>query len=135
MSDISMSSAVQASGTSNPRVANSPIEEKKVPAQESKVVAAESKQPATTAKVAQQQAKAEPNAKELKLLTDELQRRVGGVDSQLLFSIDQTTGSSVVKVMDRATQEVIRQIPSEEMLQIAKGLDRYKEGMLISSKA
>jgi flagellar protein FlaG len=134
MSEISIGSALQATGRSNSRAA-AQVDEKKSPVEENKAALTRVKSPVETAKIAQQQAKAEPNAKELKQLTEELQRRVGGVDSQLLFSIDQTTGSSVVKVMDRATKEVIRQIPSEEMLQIAKGLDRYKEGLLISSKA
>lgn len=78
---------------------------------------------------------AAPTAQDLKRLTEEMERRVGAVDSQLQFSVDESTGQFVVKVTDRKTHEVIRQIPSEEMLQIAKGLDRYKEGLLVNSKA
>lgn len=135
MSDLSISSAIQATGNSNPRPNRAPVEESKAPVEEKQLTVAPSKPQLDAAKVIQQQAKQEPSAKELKRLTEELQSKLGGVNSQLLFSIDQTTGSSIVKIMDRATQEVIRQIPSEEMLQIAKGLDRYKEGLLISSKA
>ena len=76
-----------------------------------------------------------PDAGELRKMTEELQRRIGGAGSQLEFSIDKESGESVVKVLDRATKEVIRQIPSEEMLRIARGLDRYTEGLLIDSQA
>jgi flagellar protein FlaG len=41
----------------------------------------------------------------------------------LVFTIDKDSERLVVKVVDSETQEVIRQIPSEEMLRIAKNLD------------
>ncbi len=48
--------------------------------------------------------------------------------SNLEFSIDDTTGQTVVKVVDSSTKEVIRQIPSEEMLAIAQTLASEGEG-------
>ena len=41
----------------------------------------------------------------------------------LQFSIDKDSDRLVVKVVDSETQEVIRQIPSEETLRIAENLD------------
>jgi flagellar protein FlaG len=41
----------------------------------------------------------------------------------LRFSIDKESDRLVVKVLDSETQEVIRQIPSEETLRIARNLD------------
>ena len=41
----------------------------------------------------------------------------------LVFSVDRDSDRLVVKVVDSETQEVIRQIPSEEMLRIARNLD------------
>ena len=40
----------------------------------------------------------------------------------------------MVKVIDSNTQEVIKQIPSEEMIAIAKALDKLK-GLLLQQKA
>jgi hypothetical protein len=40
--------------------------------------------------------------------------------------VDDDTGQLVVKIIDRSTKEVIRQMPSEEMLAIAKTLDSIK---------
>lgn len=54
--------------------------------------------------------------------------------SDVQFSLDEETGIRVVKVVDRSTKEVIRQIPSEEMLHIAQALDKL-QGLLIRQKA
>lgn len=54
--------------------------------------------------------------------------------SNLQFSIDSDTGTTVVKVVDSQTQEVIRQIPSQEMLNIAKAI-QDAQGLLLRQKA
>lgn len=56
------------------------------------------------------------------------------LNNSLQFNIDDDTGKTVVKVVDSSTQEVIRQFPSEEMLTIAKAIDKMK-GLLIQQKA
>lgn len=56
------------------------------------------------------------------------------INNSLSFNLDQDTGQTVIKVVDLSTQEVIRQIPSEEMLAIAKALDTMK-GLLVQQKA
>lgn len=53
---------------------------------------------------------------------------------KLEFSVDKETETFVVKVVDKETKEVIRQIPSEEFLQIAKAMDKL-QGLLIKDKA
>ena len=52
----------------------------------------------------------------------------------LQFSIDQDSGRTVVKVVDVQTNAVLRQIPSEEMLELAKDLDRM-QGLLVRQQA
>lgn len=59
---------------------------------------------------------------------------VQALNSNLQFSVDDATGVTVVKVVDRTTNELIRQIPNEEMLEIARALDRIS-GLLVKSKA
>lgn len=56
-------------------------------------------------------------------------------NNSLEFSIDESTGKTVVRIVDAATKEVVRQIPSEEMLAIARGLDSEIKGLLLQSKA
>lgn len=134
MSDIRLNGAQPNQGISNQRPAAASANEKRPVGDEGPVSASTPKREEKPS-LTNESAKAKPNARELKQLTEELQRRVGGAGSQLEFSIDKESGESVVKVLDRSTKEVIRQIPSEEMLQIARGLERYKEGLLIDSQA
>ncbi len=45
----------------------------------------------------------------------------------LKFSMDEDLGRAVVRVMDRTTQEVIRQIPNETALRLARNLNSINE--------
>ncbi|MDF0604208.1 flagellar protein FlaG [Neisseriaceae bacterium TC5R-5] len=56
------------------------------------------------------------------------------VNDQLEFSVDKDTNQQVVKVVDKETQKVIRQIPSEDAIQIAKAIDQFK-GLLLKDQA
>ncbi|MEZ5542639.1 MAG: flagellar protein FlaG [Pseudomonadota bacterium] len=51
-------------------------------------------------------------------VVERLNERMQSMKRALRFSVDDTSGRIVVKVVDRDTDEVIRQIPSEEMLAI-----------------
>jgi flagellar protein FlaG len=52
----------------------------------------------------------------------------------LRFSIDDDTGITVVKLIDTQTQTVLRQIPTQEVMEISKALDKLK-GLLVRNKA
>ncbi len=56
------------------------------------------------------------------------------VAQNLKFSIDEDTGKTVVKIMDSQTNELIRQIPSEEAINIARTLGKI-EGVLFNDQA
>jgi len=71
---------------------------------------------------------------ELERALENVRRVVEPVAHNLQFVVDEDTGRTVVKVVDGATDEVIRQIPSEEILSIAKALDKLS-GLLIEQKA
>jgi flagellar protein FlaG len=63
-----------------------------------------------------------------------VQKAVMPVARDLQFSIDKETGKTIISVVDAATKEVIRQIPGEEILAIARAIDRM-QGLLINRKA
>ena len=71
---------------------------------------------------------------ELESSVAKIQQFVSATTSDVQFSIDKDSGSTVVKVIDRNTKEVIRQIPSQEMLDMAKALDRL-QGLLLKNQA
>jgi flagellar protein FlaG len=50
------------------------------------------------------------------------------------FTLNEDTGRMVVEIKDEKTGEVIRQIPSEDVLQLEKKLDEF-QGLLFSKKA
>ena len=72
--------------------------------------------------------------KPLKEAVEKVQEYIQPFNNNLEFSINKDTERLVVKVVDQSTKEVIRQIPSEEMLAIAKALDSLK-GLLVRQTA
>ena len=52
----------------------------------------------------------------------------------LEFSIDGESGRTITRLVDKETNAVIRQFPSEEMLSIARALD-HLQGLLLKQKA
>lgn len=54
---------------------------------------------------------------------ERLQSYADRLDRNLEFSVDDSSGRTVVTVRDGSTEEVIRQIPSEEALRLANDVD------------
>lgn len=47
----------------------------------------------------------------------------------LSFMVDEASGKSIIKVMDKNTEQLIRQIPSEELLKVAQDIKRLQNEM------
>lgn len=62
----------------------------------------------------------DPN--KLKMAVQEIEKFVQSIKRNLEFSIDEASGKVVVKVIATASGEVVRQIPSEEVLKLAESL-------------
>lgn len=54
--------------------------------------------------------------------------------SNLKFVVDSENGKPIVQIVDRETQEILKQIPSVEMLKIAKAIEKM-QGVLMSREA
>lgn len=89
---------------------------------------------ATTHEAASRKPEASTPDNNLEQALKKLNDFVNTASRDLTFSVDKDTDIAVVKVVDRQTQEVIRQIPSEEVIQIAKVLDKL-QGLLVRDKA
>jgi len=72
--------------------------------------------------------------KVLKTAVENLNKKLQMLNSQLKVETDEDTGIRVIKIIDKETDEVIRQIPPEVMLKIAKYLDEVT-GLLFNEKA
>lgn len=71
---------------------------------------------------------------EVKEAVTKVNDMVSSMERGLEFSVDEDTNIKIVKVVDTQTNEVIRQIPSEEVVQISRWLDKL-QGLLIKDKA
>lgn len=63
-----------------------------------------------------------PERAELEQAVSDIQTFVQSIHRQLEFSIDDTTGIVVVKVIASQSGEVVRQLPSEAALKLAQSL-------------
>lgn len=55
-----------------------------------------------------------------------LQSQMQDIQRDLSFSVDDSTGDVVVKVIDGESGKVVRQIPSEEILRLTERLDEIR---------
>ena len=92
--------------------------------------------PSTTTSSVQGTNTQTPPQEKLKAALADLQSKVQSAapDLQLSFSVDKDTDRPVVKVVDARTNEVIRQIPSKEILQLDKDIDKL-QGLLLDKQA
>jgi len=64
----------------------------------------------------------------------DLQQFVQSMGRNLSFSVDESTGYHVVRVINPSTGELVRQLPSEELLKISRDFQRLNN-VLVSQKA
>ena len=77
---------------------------------------------------------APPSAEQINQALDEVREALKPVAQNLLFSLDSDTGKTVIKIVDASTDEVIKQIPSEEIPAISKALGKL-QGLLVKQEA
>lgn len=75
-----------------------------------------------------------PGQEQLRDAIGKIEQLVTPSASDLRFSIDEDTGITVVKLIDTQTQTVLRQIPTQEVIEISKALDKL-QGLLVKDKA
>ena len=72
---------------------------------------------------------------ELQAVVSKLTDHVQSISRTLSFSVEQVTGTTVIQVIDSETDELIRQIPNQEALEIALAIDGKDPGLLIKAMA
>ncbi|MDN3577477.1 flagellar protein FlaG [Chitinimonas viridis] len=81
-----------------------------------------------------QAVRASIDPEDVKNAVENLNKTSAVFNNSLQFSIDDSTKLTVVKLIDKESEEVVRQIPTEEVLAIAKAIDKL-QGLLIKEKA
>jgi len=84
---------------------------------------------------AQQVAKQQTPATQLKSAVDNINKMLQQADKDVEFRVDDSTKKSIIKVVDSTTGDLIRQFPSEEGLSLTRAIDRIQNGLLLTQKA
>jgi flagellar protein FlaG len=74
-----------------------------------------------------------PQEQEVKNAVEDLNNALNELNVQRKFSVEKELNQVVVKVLDTSNNEVIRQIPSEEAINLAKNI-KEMVGLLFDSK-
>lgn len=128
MADLNMNAKLPGPGTMNgfvrenllqPLKNSQKTEEKNSTELEKRQEIASEKSPADIVK--------EMPREELNETISQLNDSLQNVQRNLEFSIDKDAGRIVINVKDRDTDEVVRQIPSEEVLELARNLQEVND--------
>jgi flagellar protein FlaG len=74
------------------------------------------------------------DASKIKEAAEAINSQLRELAKNIRFSVDEATGSTVVRVVDADTGQTLRQIPSEETLRIQHSLERL-QGVLLRHEA
>jgi flagellar protein FlaG len=99
------------------------------PATDSGAYSAEASKPASQRPSPNRQTTVDP-----KVAIQQLEIKAENYNVNLNFSVDKATGRTVIRVIDANTNEVLRQLPPEEILDLAASMEAIA-GRLLSIKA
>ena len=86
---------------------------------------------------AQQQSQ-EVSEEKAKEVVEQLNKHAQAVNRDLFFSVDEDSGKTVIKVVNADTAELVRQIPSEEVLRLSETIRESIEtstGVIVQTTA
>jgi flagellar protein FlaG len=75
------------------------------------------------------------NSQALHALLDEANNALSARNSNLKFTVAEGTDIRVIRIEDTQTGELIRQIPSEQMVAISNALEEFQRGTMLQEKA
>ena len=80
----------------------------------------------------------EVTAEKAREVVEQLNKHAQAVNRDLLFSVDDDSGKTVIKVVNADTAELVRQIPSEEVLRLSETIRESIEsstGVIVQTSA
>jgi flagellar protein FlaG len=82
------------------------------------------------------QQKRDPSPQELQRAVESINQALhASTSTALQFTVDPTTRTTVIKVVDTESGELIRQFPSEAALAIAESIGNFQKGLLLGQEA
>ena len=76
----------------------------------------------------------DPSNATVEAIAKQMQQALSSSNTGLKFSVDNSTGKTIVSVVEEKTGDVIRQIPNEEMMAISRNIGKM-QGLLFQKKA
>jgi flagellar protein FlaG len=89
---------------------------------------------ATSESLEQQELERQQRTEALQEKVTELNNYMQNFNRSLQFTVDDSSGDTIVKVIDSDTDEVVRQIPSQALLDVRNAAEKYR-GILLEVKA
>ncbi len=87
----------------------------------------------TEASVTEQKVQA-VQVEELEITVNNINDFVQNIQRSIHFSVSETSGRTIIEVYDSETDELIRQIPSEDVQRISEAIaDQVKEGLFVKT--
>lgn len=86
-----------------------------------------------------QDAAVEVDREQLSTAIDDITEYLDNIDRKLEFRLDSDTGRTIITVLDAETDEIVRQIPAKEVVEMARYLSEVSPdvvlGLLLDSQA
>lgn len=76
----------------------------------------------------------QPDSRTVQKLAAELGTALNRLEGDFSVSVDRDSGTMVVRITDQATGEVVRQIPSKELLEADRSMERIV-GLIVDDQA
>jgi flagellar protein FlaG len=81
------------------------------------------------------ESQAAPSTDDVQRAVSQLNDYVQTIKRTLSFSISETTGRTIIQVYDSETDELIRQIPPDQTIELAAKLDDIAAGFFVKERA
>lgn len=74
------------------------------------------------------------SAQEIRAAVATLNKKIEPLSTSVRFALDDSTGKTVITMLDTADNSVLRQFPSNETLSMIRALDQHS-GLLVNTKS
>ena len=101
----------------------------------SAVSAAKNEPEAVAPSATEQPARETPKNSDLTEDVSRLNDVIQQTHRKLRFSVDDSTGETIIQVMDAVTEEVVRQIPAREVVNLLRHLQQSGNSLMFSANA
>ena len=98
-------------------------------------VSSQETRPTSSQPVARQEPLSAPQTETIRESVGQLNEAIQNIRRELHFTVDEGTGKTIIRVIDSSTQEVVRQIPTEEVLALLTHMREDDPRLMVDTQA